>query len=43
MLAGGADEVSNVIGRVEDSDGWRVMPVEVLAAGLPSVVEAAVD
>lgn len=40
MLAGGVDEVSNVIGRVEASDGWEVMPVE---AGLPSVLEVAVE
>lgn len=40
MLAGGADEVSNVIGRVEASDGWKVMPVE---AGLPSVLEVVLE
>lgn len=43
MLAGGADEVSKVIGSVEASDGWKVIPVEGLAAGLRSVLEAEVD
>jgi hypothetical protein len=43
VVAGGADEVSKVIGIVEASDGWKVIPAEELAAGLPSVLEAEVD
>jgi hypothetical protein len=43
VLAGGAYEVSNVIGSVEASDGWKVIPVEGFAAGLPSVLEAELD
>jgi hypothetical protein len=40
LAGGGVDEVSNVIGSVEASDGWEVMPVE---AGLPSVLEVALE
>jgi hypothetical protein len=47
LTRGEADEVLDVIGRVETSDGWNVMPVEGYVAGLPfvlpSVLEAALD
>jgi hypothetical protein len=37
VLGAGADEVSKVIGRVEASGGWKVIPFE----GLVAVLEAA--
>jgi hypothetical protein len=35
--------VASVVGSVLTSDGWKVIPLEAVAAGLPSVLEGVLD